>query len=115
MAPSNGETIQLCILLIFFTITVQSASAEEVSSERLVGWQPTLDRRGALGILESCLFTTVACTWSIQKLNVPAAMDSDSTKLRRKILHALMTVFLPEIVLAHAIMERAAAIESLRI
>lgn len=35
------------------------------------GWQPNPDRRGTLGIVESCLFTVFACTWSFQHLNVP--------------------------------------------
>jgi hypothetical protein len=99
------------VFLAFLITAVTCTSQEE---ENLVGWQPNPARRGALSILESCLFTIVACTWSIQHLNVPAPSDSESTKLRRRIKHALMTVLMPEVVLAHAIVERTAAIQSLK-
>ena len=80
----------------------------------MVGWQPNPSRRGAPAILESCVFTIIACTWSILHLNVPAPSDSSSTRLRRKIWGAVLTVFMPEVVLAHAIVERSAAVEALK-
>ncbi|KUJ21103.1 uncharacterized protein LY89DRAFT_577963, partial [Mollisia scopiformis] len=80
----------------------------------VVGWQPNSDRRGTLAILESCIFTILACTWTILHLNVPGPSDSAFRILRRKMALAIITVFLPEIILAHAMMERSAAILSLQ-
>jgi hypothetical protein len=79
-----------------------------------VGWQSSPSRRGTVAILESCIFTILACTWSILHLNLPGPFDSASKRLWRKVCSAILTAFLPEIVLAHAIVERAAATQSLQ-
>jgi hypothetical protein len=113
-SQSQRDILALYIILIFFASAVQSALNGKLSEEPLVGWQPNPDRRGALSILKSCILTIIAYTWSIQHLNVPAPSGSRSTRLRRKIRHALMTIFLPEVVLPHAIVERAPAIEYLK-
>lgn len=103
------------MLYLFFAFFAAAGdSANEDGSERLVPWQPNPSRRGALAILESCIFTIVACTWSIQHLNVPAPHDWPSDQILRKIGAAVGTVLLPEAILAHAIVERAAAIQSLQ-
>lgn len=39
--------------------------------------------RGSLDILWSCLFTILACTWSIQHLNVPEQRDR-SKEIRKE-------------------------------
>ncbi|KAN0116864.1 hypothetical protein V8E51_002841 [Hyaloscypha variabilis] len=96
----------------FFAATVFSAS-NEGAPEPLVAWQPNPSRRGGLTILENCIFTIIACTWSIQHLNLPAPFDTSSRQLWRKLWAAIMSLLLPEMVLAHAIVERAAAVRSL--
>lgn len=75
------------------------------------GWQPNPDRRGTLGILESCLFTIFACTWSIQHLNLPSSGDTQLTRVLRKCKWAFLTALFPEFIMAHAILEFALAID----
>jgi hypothetical protein len=105
---------KLFVLYLFFAFFAAAGdSANEGDSERLVPWQPNPSRRGALAIRESCIFTVVACTWSIQHLNVPAPDDQPSNQILRKIKAAMLTMLLPEIMLSLAIVERAAAIQSL--
>lgn len=41
------------------------------------------DSRGTLDILWSCLFTIIACTWTIQHLNIPEQRDRASEKKDR--------------------------------
>lgn len=36
------------------------------AGEAVVGWQANPGRRGTLTIIENCLFTIIACTWSVQ-------------------------------------------------
>jgi hypothetical protein len=76
--------------------------------EHVVGWRSSADR-GTLDIIESCLATIIACTWSIQHLNLPGKEDKDKnkgwTKLVRSCKWMLVTVFLPEFIMAHALFE----------
>jgi hypothetical protein len=57
------------------TCTVPSVSANFVSSP---------DTRGTLDILWSCLFTIIACTWTIQHLNIPEQRNNLSEKMERR-------------------------------
>ncbi|PMD22287.1 hypothetical protein NA56DRAFT_570893, partial [Hyaloscypha hepaticicola] len=115
ISGSGSSARKSFVLYLFFAFFAAAGdSANEDGSERLVPWQPNPSRRGALAIFESCIFTIVACTWSIQHLNVPAPDDRPSAQFWRKIGAAVMTVLLPETILAHAIVERAAAIQSLQ-
>jgi len=75
------------------------------NNEELVGWQSDSGGRDTLDIIENCLLTIVACTWSIQHLNVPRRGASTWTKLRTKVKWAVFTIFFPEVFLAHAILE----------
>ncbi|KAI0189909.1 hypothetical protein F4808DRAFT_467184 [Astrocystis sublimbata] len=81
----------------------------------LVGWQASPDRRGTFTIIENCLFTIVACTWSIQHLNVPALNESLRSTFLRKYKWALVAVFFPEFLLAHAILEFVMVWEDMRL
>jgi len=112
-SSSSRKLIAFYLFLAFFAVVGDSAS-NEGDTERLVPWQPNPSRRGALAILESCIFTIVACTWSIQHLNVPAPTDRPSAQVWRKIGAAVLTVLMPETMLSLAIVERAAAIQSLQ-
>ncbi len=84
------------------------------------------DVRGTLSILWSCLFTIFACTWTIQHLNVPKQRDrsKEDTNFRLRFYRSLkryaksfwsstkwmlFTMIAPEIVLAKAFQELAAA------
>ncbi|KAI0097198.1 hypothetical protein GGR51DRAFT_484510 [Nemania sp. FL0031] len=47
-----------------------------IGKDNAVGWQTNPSRRGTLMIIQNCLFTIFACTWSIQHPNVPR-LDED--------------------------------------
>lgn len=53
------------------TCTLPSTKVSFVSSP---------DTRGTLDILWSCLFTLVACTWTIQHLNIPEQRDGEAER-----------------------------------
>lgn len=114
MRKFHKRGLTLCLVSTMFTISVQKVSIQDRSPESLVGWQPNPGRRGAVAILLSYVFTIVACTWSILHLNIPGPSEGLSRRLWRKFVATIMTVFLPEIVLAHANVEHRAAIESLK-
>jgi hypothetical protein len=40
--------------------------------------------RGTLDILWSCVFTIIACTWTIQHLNIPEQRDDVSERMDRR-------------------------------
>ncbi len=71
----------------------------------VVGWQTSPSRRGTLTIIENSLFTILACTWSIQHLNVPRLDDTWRETLPRKCIWVVFTVFFPEFLMGHAILE----------
>lgn len=81
------------------TTPVQSLQADPV------GWQSNPNRRGTMAIIQSIIFTILACTWSIQHLNIPGPKDGFWTKLLRRCKWTLLTILLPEFLMAHAIFE----------
>jgi hypothetical protein len=82
------------------------------SNHQLVGWQDNPGRRGSLNILMNCAFTVLSCTWSIQHLNLPDPKDCFCRKLLRKSKWMLLTILLPELILAHAVLEFIMAVNS---
>ncbi|KUJ06243.1 uncharacterized protein LY89DRAFT_557241, partial [Mollisia scopiformis] len=56
-------------------------------------------------IIENCIFTILACTWSLQHLNIPNLDDKFWSKILRKCKWAVLTIFFPEFLMAHAIFE----------
>ncbi|KAI1172758.1 hypothetical protein F4777DRAFT_581613 [Nemania sp. FL0916] len=85
------------------------------SKDAAVGWQASPSRRGTLDIIENCLFTIIACTWSIQHLNVPRLHEAWRPGLLRKCKWAIFTIFFPEFLMAHAIVEFVTAVEDMRL
>lgn len=83
------------------------------ASQTLVGWQSNPDTRGTLDIIENCLLTILACTWSIQHLNVPRRGDGSLKILGRKAKWAVFTILFPEFILANAVLELVMAINDL--
>ena len=74
------------------------------------------DTRGTLDILWSCLFSIIACTWTIQHLNVPEQPGIDPRELRgfqklrwnlkgvrRSLKWMLVTTIAPEYILGKAL------------
>jgi hypothetical protein len=78
--------------------------------QKLVGWQSDSGGRDTLDIIENCLLTILACTWSIQHLNVPELGTEWYWTLGTKIKWAVFTIFF---ILAHAILEFSMAWNSL--
>jgi hypothetical protein len=81
--------------------------------------------RGTLDILWSCLFTVIACTWTIQHLNVPEQPGFDPQDvpwhrvlrwnlngLWRSIKWMLVTIIAPEYILGKAVADLYAAYQS---
>ncbi|PHH73157.1 hypothetical protein CDD80_4010 [Ophiocordyceps camponoti-rufipedis] len=75
------------------------------ANNTLVDWRSDPERRGTIDIVKSCVFTIVACTWTIQHLNLPVAEDGLFTKFGRKLKWAALTALFPELILAHAFLE----------
>jgi hypothetical protein len=65
--------------------------------------------RPTSSIIKTCIVTIFACTWTIQHLTVPAANDGERRRLLRVCKWMLVTILLPEFILAKAIMELALA------
>jgi hypothetical protein len=85
------------------------------TNQQLVGWQSDSGGRDTLDIIENSLLTILACTWSIQHLNVPKLDTEWYWTLATKIKWAVFTVFFPEFILAHAILEFIMAWNSLKL
>ncbi|KAI1124027.1 hypothetical protein F5Y10DRAFT_250534 [Nemania abortiva] len=81
----------------------------------VVGWQTSPSRRGTLMIIQNCLFTIIACTWSIQHPNVPRLNESWLLILLNKCKWTVFTLFFPEFLMAHAILEFVMAMEDMKL
>ncbi|KUL81974.1 hypothetical protein ZTR_10712 [Talaromyces verruculosus] len=79
-----------------------------------VGWQTDPSRRGTLTIIENTILTIFACTWSVQHLNVPKRSDTWRKTLPRKCKWAVLTIFFPEFLMAHAILEFVMAVDVMK-
>ena len=97
-------TIFVAIGCALFTRSVYAVDGFQESQSRIVGWAPSPSTRGTLDIFWSCLFTVVACVWTILHPNVPA--PGQHRILLRKIKWAFANVILPEIILYAAILDR---------
>ncbi|OAQ96152.1 hypothetical protein LLEC1_03599 [Akanthomyces lecanii] len=83
------------------------------AKNEVVEWQPGACYRGTWNIISTCTTTIIACTWSIQHLNVPAREDSTVTQMRRKVKWMVITVLFPEWILIHAIFQFYTAFKAL--
>ena len=77
-----------------------------VANATHVGWVKDPDTRGTLQIITSCLFTIIACTWSVLYVNLPAPEEGFWTRALRKLKWAMNTIFWPERVLIANWVER---------
>ncbi|KAI0403407.1 hypothetical protein F4802DRAFT_572072 [Xylaria palmicola] len=80
-----------------------------------VGWQASPGQRGTIAIIENCLFTIFACTWTIQHLNVPRLDEGWWPALLHKCKWTMFALFFPEFLMARAIVEFATAVEDMRL
>ncbi|KAI1192805.1 hypothetical protein F5X97DRAFT_339722 [Nemania serpens] len=81
----------------------------------VVGWQANPGRRGTLTIIENCLFTIFTCTWSVQHLNVPGLDETWWQPFLRKCKWTVFTLFFPEFLMAHAILEFVMVVGDMRL
>jgi hypothetical protein len=100
--------------ICFFFVLCAAQNTTESSQDELVGWQAIPTRRGTFDIIQSCFFTILACTWTIQHLNIPSPEDKPHEIRWRKFRWMLLTIFLPEFILAHAAVELDMARRSTR-
>ncbi|KAF2258892.1 hypothetical protein CC78DRAFT_593531 [Lojkania enalia] len=122
------------LLLLWQPLLTNAAENDTAppDSTEVIGWQADAPRRGTLHIIINCIFTILACTWSIQHLNVPSHDELQPSKWGwpriRWILHPFqplnltwakvkwtgMTILFPELVLAHSVAEFQMALESMQ-
>src|SRR5204863_6018310 len=81
---------------------------------RHVDYQPNPARRGTLNIIQSCFFTILACTWSIQRPNLPASTDGRPVRIKRRLLWTFVNILAPEFLLAHAVDHKIWAHETVK-
>lgn len=93
----------------------RNCTVHPISGDEEVGWQPGGCYRGTWNIASTCLSTIIACTWSIQHLNIPATNDNGWKKNKRKMKWMIITVLFPELVLIHALFEFHMAWTALRL
>ncbi|KAI1467513.1 uncharacterized protein F4812DRAFT_429839 [Daldinia caldariorum] len=109
MATVFKLPIELALLLYLSTVAIaqdRTQPSQPDDNNGLVGWQPNPTQRGTASILESCILTIVACTWTIQHPNIPK--KKPATRLGRFLHHLkwmAATVLVPEFILALAIDE----------
>ncbi|KAI1115588.1 hypothetical protein F5Y14DRAFT_410397 [Nemania sp. NC0429] len=80
----------------------------------IVGWQAGPSERGTFALINGCLLTIFACTWTVLHLNLPGIRDSAMTKVRRKVKWMAITILLPEFIFAKAICDLRLALTDLR-
>lgn len=108
IAKPFQSRLELALLLCLSTSTAAQNGTQPSQSEDngLVGWQQNPGQRGTMNILESCILTIIACTWTIHHPNVPK--ETPKTMLG-KFLHHLkwmtLTILVPEFILAQAVDE----------
>lgn len=107
----------LCLTL-YLSAAARNSSDSTLLDDRLVGWQAGNDKRGAWDINSSCLSTIVACTWSVQHLNIPGCQgvrrDGKFMQTLRSVKWMVITILFPELIVIHAIIEFNMASQALR-
>jgi hypothetical protein len=108
--------------LLFFAVAARCYEIFEThctGPSTTVNFVSSTDKRGTLDILFSCLFTLVACTWTVQHLNVPEQREGRDPgwlgnikwTLKRTWTSTkwmLFTVLAPEYLLAKGLADRRA-------
>jgi hypothetical protein len=63
----------LAVLLVLAAVTqgYETFDMKCTGPSTTVNFVSSADKRGTIDILFSCLFTIIACTWTVQHLNVP--------------------------------------------
>lgn len=97
----------LCLALYHASPTAAHLGSREDSSmnDQLVGWQGGIGRRSTWNIISNCLSTIIACTWSVQHLNIPSPADTLWKRWWRSFKWMIITILFPELIIIHAIFE----------
>jgi hypothetical protein len=112
MAPCfRNKVLLFCFVAAAQAYTIFETSCSTPTTE--VNFVSSPDSRGTLDILWSSLFTIVACTWTVQHLNIPEQRNGRDPgwvgglrwKLKRFLTSAkwmLITMIAPEVVIGMA-------------
>jgi hypothetical protein len=99
-------------LAIYHSVAVYATeNSIDSPQDAIVGWQADAPRRGTLDIIWNCIFTILACTWNVQYLNIPEPNNRRWETLRQA-KWTVLTILFPEILLAHALVERKMVAQS---
>jgi hypothetical protein len=125
MAPSyfRNKALLFCFIAAAEAYKIFETSCSTPTTQ--VNFVSSPDSRGTLDILWSSLFTIVACTWTVQHLNIPEQRNGRDPgrvgglrwKLKRFLTSAkwmLITMIAPEVVIGMACYDFTSANESLR-
>ncbi|OTB16007.1 hypothetical protein K445DRAFT_317638 [Daldinia sp. EC12] len=110
MAEVFKFPVKLELILLYLTSATIAQNITQPSQSEgngLVGWQSNPAQRGTTNILESCILTIIACTWTIHHPNVPS--QKPKTMLGNFLHHLkwmTFTILVPEFILAQALDER---------
>lgn len=90
-------------------------TATPLPDDQPVGWQAGDDDRSTWDIISNCLLTILACTWSVQHLNVPGPIDTDGKWARffRNVKWMVINILFPEFIVLHAALELVMAVKGL--
>ena len=104
---------QVLILLCVSSLAAGFNATAPRSDDQPVGWQAGDDKRGTWAIISNCLSTIIACTWSIQHLNVPATSDGKWYRKLRSCKWMLVNILFPEFIVLQAAFELLMALKAL--
>lgn len=94
------------------TTLPESQPQSQAASTLTHGWISSPNTRGTFDIIWTCFFTIFVCTFTVLHLNVPAATDSHTQILLRKIKWMTFSIVIPELVTACAFAQYVAARKS---
>ncbi|KAK4127269.1 hypothetical protein N657DRAFT_631122 [Parathielavia appendiculata] len=104
--------VYIALWMAFVFVNRQGAMVPEEIKEALNGLTKATNKIDVslVCIIVTCTAIIFACTWTIQHLNVPLAHDGELRRCLRVSKWMLVTILLPELILAHAILELAMAV-----
>ena len=109
----NIFSTQLLLLLCLSSLASGFNATAPRSDDQPVGWQAGDDKRGTWAIISNCLSTIIACTWTIQHLNVPATSDGEWYRKLRSCKWMLINILFPEFIVLQAAFELLMAMKAL--
>ena len=104
---------QVLMLLCVSSLAAGFDATAPPSDDQPVGWQAGDDKRGTWAIISNCLSTIIACTWSVQHLNVPATSDGKWYLKLRSCKWMLVNILFPEFIVLQAAFELSMAMKAL--